>query len=170
MEKVLYVAFRGINNSSYQLVRQMKGEAFYITNSFAGVRRDIDSLPASYEKIIMFGLDKDLHEAIRFERVAQKNGDMYFDMKDGLYDATLDNYNLSYQNMFTGMDLTPYLYRAKQHDVPYTISEIPTTYLCNEAYFYMMRKMKCSVLLIHIPSMPHMSNDFWVRLKKIFER
>ena len=148
MEKVLYVAFRGINNSSYQLVRQMKGETFYITNSFAGVRRDIDSLPASYEKIIMFGLDKDLHEAIRFERVAQKNGDQ----------------------IFTGMDLTPYLYRAKQHDVPYTISEIPTTYLCNEAYFYMMRKMKCSVLLIHIPSMPHMSNDFWVRLKKIFER
>lgn len=35
-----------------------------------------------------------------YNTVAQKNGDMYFDMKDGLYDATLDNYNLSYQNMF----------------------------------------------------------------------
>ena len=32
--------------------------------------------------------------------IAQKNGDMYFDMKDGLYDVTLDKYNLSYQNMF----------------------------------------------------------------------
>ncbi|CDE43725.1 putative uncharacterized protein OB3369 [Clostridium sp. CAG:411] len=32
--------------------------------------------------------------------IAHSNGDMYFDMKDGLYDATLDNYNLSYQNMF----------------------------------------------------------------------
>ena len=32
--------------------------------------------------------------------IAHNNGDMYFDMKDGLYDATLDNYNLSYQNMF----------------------------------------------------------------------
>ncbi|MGN0403081.1 MAG: hypothetical protein ACI4HQ_12600 [Acetatifactor sp.] len=147
MEKVLYVAFRGINNSSYQLVRQMNAETFYITNSFTGVRRDIDSLPMSYEKIIMFGLDKDLHETIRFDRIAQKNGDQ----------------------LFTLMDLTPYLYRAKQHDVPYTISETPTTYLCNEAYFYMMRKMKCPVLFIHIPSMPHMSNDFLERLKKIFE-
>lgn len=147
MEKVLYVAFRGINNSSYQLVRQMNGEAFYFTNSFTGVRRDIDSLQTSYEKIIMFGIDKDLYEAIRFERVAQKNGDQ----------------------CFTLMDLTPYLYRAKQHDVPYTISETPTTYLCNEAYFYMMRKMKCPVLFIHIPSMPHMPNDFLERLKKTFE-
>ena len=32
--------------------------------------------------------------------IAHKNGDMYFDMKDGLYDATLANYDLSYQNMF----------------------------------------------------------------------
>ena len=61
-----------MNNSSYQLVRQMNAETFYITNSYAGVRRDIDSLPMSYEKIIMFGLDKDLHETIRFERAAQK--------------------------------------------------------------------------------------------------
>lgn len=32
--------------------------------------------------------------------IAEKNGDMYFDMKDGLYDNVMENYNLSYQDMF----------------------------------------------------------------------
>ena len=32
--------------------------------------------------------------------VAEKNGDMYFDMKDGLYDQTLNDYSLDYQEMF----------------------------------------------------------------------
>ena len=44
MDNILYVAFKGTNNSSYQLVKQMNIAAFYITNSFAGVRRDIDTL------------------------------------------------------------------------------------------------------------------------------
>ena len=44
MDNILDVAFKGTNNSSYQLVKQMNIAAFYITNSFAGVRRDIDTL------------------------------------------------------------------------------------------------------------------------------
>ena len=32
--------------------------------------------------------------------IAEKNGNMYFDMKDGLYDDVMDNYKLSYQDMF----------------------------------------------------------------------
>lgn len=147
MDNILYVAFKGTNNSSYQLVKQMNIAAFYITNSFAGVRRDIDSLPMSYEKIVMFGLDKALHETIRFEKVAQKDG----------------------RELHTTMDVTPYLNRAKQNNVMYTISEIPTMYLCNEAYFYMLNKMTCPVLFVHIPSMQHMSDGFFERLKRVFE-
>ena len=32
--------------------------------------------------------------------IAENNKDMYFDMKDGLYDDVMENYNLSYQDMF----------------------------------------------------------------------
>lgn len=32
--------------------------------------------------------------------IAEKNGDMYFDMKGGLYDEIQKNYNLSYQDIF----------------------------------------------------------------------
>ncbi len=32
--------------------------------------------------------------------IAEKNGAMYFDMKDGLYDEVMKIYNLSYQDMF----------------------------------------------------------------------
>ena len=35
-----------------------------------------------------------------YNMIAERNGDMYFDMKDGLYNETLEKYDLSYQEMF----------------------------------------------------------------------
>ena len=38
--------------------------------------------------------------------IAEKNGNMYFDMKDGLYDNVMENYKLSYQDMFDEFNTT----------------------------------------------------------------
>ena len=35
-----------------------------------------------------------------YNTIAEHNGDMYFDMKDGLYDEIMNNYDLTYQDMF----------------------------------------------------------------------
>lgn len=77
MTKTLYIAFKGKNNSSFRLVNCLKGEKMFLTNSFAGVQRDIDAWNSDYEKIIIFGLDKNLHESIRFEQAAMGTGRLY---------------------------------------------------------------------------------------------
>ena len=55
-DSILYVGFKGKNNSSCKLVSSLKGEQLFLTNSFEGVRRDIDALTREYKKVIMFGL------------------------------------------------------------------------------------------------------------------
>lgn len=112
MANILYIAFKGKNNSSCQLVSQMHADAFYLTNSFPGIKRDIDTLSMNYKKILMLGLDKNLHDAVRFERAAQKDGKL----------------------LYSSMDIEPYLALANEMGLSYTVSEIPGTYLCNEAY------------------------------------
>jgi hypothetical protein len=38
-DKILYVGFKGKNNSSFKLVDSMKGDHLFLTNSFEGVYR-----------------------------------------------------------------------------------------------------------------------------------
>ena len=53
--KILYTGFKGKNNASCQLVEQINpSEKLLLTNSFGGIKRDLDSIPLeSYELIIM---------------------------------------------------------------------------------------------------------------------
>ena len=145
-DKILYVGFKGKNNSTFKLVDSMKGDHLFITNSFEGVYRDIDILKKEYKKVVMFGVDKKLSECIRFESVAQKDG----------------------QVIHTSFDMAPYIHLAAENNIRYCASDIPTKYLCNEAYFCMLRKMSCPVLFVHIPGLAHMSETFFQKLKIIF--
>ena len=99
-----------------------------------------------YKKVVMFGVDKKLSECIRFESVAQKDG----------------------QVIHTSFDMAPYIHLAAENNIRYCASDIPTKYLCNEAYFCMLRKMSCPVLFVHIPGLAHMSETFFQKLKIIF--
>jgi hypothetical protein len=146
MKKVLYTAFKGVNNSSFQLVNEIDGLKAFLTNSFKGIDKDIEKIDDVYDKVIMFGLDKNLKKGIRFETVAQKCG----------------------ANLYTRQDLSEYINRAENLKVSYVVSAIPTNYLCNEAYYQMMKKMKCPVLLVHIPTMKNMSEELRKRISIIF--
>lgn len=147
MTKTLYIAFKGKNNSSFRLVNCLKGEKMFLTNSFAGVQRDIDAWNSDYEKIIIFGLDKNLHESIRFEQAAMGTG----------------------QIVYTSFDMEVYVKQAENMGVDYCISRKPTNYLCNEAYFCMMKKATCPVLLVHIPGNSNMTDEFFEKLVEMFE-
>lgn len=57
---------------------------------------------------------------------------------------------------------------AIKENISYCVSDNPTEYLCNEAYFYMLNKMSCPVLFVHIPGLTHMSEGFWKKLITIF--
>ena len=67
IERILYVGFKGKNNSSFKLVDSMKGDHLFLTNSFEWVYRDIDILKKEYKKVVMFGVDKMLSECIRLK-------------------------------------------------------------------------------------------------------
>lgn len=48
------------------------------------------------------------------------------------------------------------------------ISNSPTHYLCNEAYWYLLQKFKGNVILIHIPSIKNMNGTFIEKMKQVF--
>ena len=72
--KILYTCFKGKNNASFQLVSEICGDKLYLTNSFDGLKRDIANQSKEYAFVIMFGIDKNLKNRIRIERVAEYNG------------------------------------------------------------------------------------------------
>ena len=45
--RILYVGFKGKNNTSFQLVSALDGERLFLTNSFSGIERDIEAQPGS---------------------------------------------------------------------------------------------------------------------------
>lgn len=144
--KILYVGFKGKNNASFKLVNELKGDHLFLTNSFRGLFQDIHLLNKEYKKILMFGTDKKLVETIRLERVAQKDGEVV-------------------RSLF---DITDYIRSAREMNLSCIVSDLPTDYLCNEAYFLMMRKVKCPVLFVHIPGLGKMSEIFYEKMKLIF--
>ena len=54
-DKILYVGFKGKNNSSFKLVDSMKGDHLFLTNSFEGVYRDIDILKNGWTVVTVDG-------------------------------------------------------------------------------------------------------------------
>ena len=55
-DKVLFIGFRGINNSSARLAEHLSSHKFLLTNSFTGLKKDIDLLPVRYEDIFGVGI------------------------------------------------------------------------------------------------------------------
>ena len=42
--KILFTAFKGIHNTSFQLVSKLGGNSILLTNSFQGLEKDISSV------------------------------------------------------------------------------------------------------------------------------
>ena len=146
MSKVLFVGFKGKNNSSGILVRQLSGECFLLTNSFEGVRRDIECLSEDYDELIMFGVDKSLATEVRIERTACKYG----------------------ETLVSDIDLKRLVKRFDSVGISAVISDEPTAYLCNEAYWYAMWKFSGRAVFIHIPTIKNVDESFIMKMKAVF--
>ena len=142
----LYTAFKGSHNTSFQLVNLTNGDRLFLTNSFQGLEKDILSLSTDYDAIYMFGIDKNLKNSIRIETCANYNGesvDTFFDI-------------LSLEKVI------------KDSGITYTISNKPTAYLCNAAYYHMLKKNR-NTIFIHMPSIKGMSGALMNQLLRLFE-
>ncbi len=137
MADVLYTAFKGRNNSSFCLVERINGEKLFLTNSFEGLKKDIYEIEKKYSAVYMFGLDKRLKDSVRIEPCAEKDG----------------------ETICTAFNTAEIIDKLKKEGVKCKLAENPTHYLCNEAYYYMLKKVCRRALFIHIPPLKYFSNE-----------
>lgn len=142
--KILYVGFKGVHNTSYQLVSSISGDHLHLTNSFSGLARDIDALENDYDAVIMFGIDKSLSTSLRVERCARLDGE------------TLET-KLYADQLARGF---------RENGIQCDISDAPTHYLCNDAYFRMLRKTNGKAVFVHIPGSRYMTQELMIGILK----
>ncbi|MBQ9744889.1 MAG: hypothetical protein IJW19_07185 [Clostridia bacterium] len=132
--KILYTAFKGKNNTSYQVASRLNGTVLFLTNSFQGLEKDIATVVNDYDVVYMLGCDKSLNNKIKIETCAEYNR----------------------ERIFTKFDISE-LTKRIDNKLSYSISYSPTKYLCNAAFYHMLKKNKNTVF-IHIPSISGMNN------------
>lgn len=69
--EILYTGFKGEHNSSYRLVNGLKENKLFLTNSFDGLKKDIENISKEFDVVYMFGLDKNLYDSFRIEKCAK---------------------------------------------------------------------------------------------------
>lgn len=147
MRKVLdmvFVGFKGKNNSSSMLVESMPYPGYLLTNSFEGLKKDIDNMPLDCDNVYLFGVDKNLKDLLRIEQAAEKDG----------------------INLTSKLDLTSISQKYSSVGIVSTKSANPTRYLCNEAYFYLLQKYNGNAVLIHIPTIKYFNEKLATLIRK----
>ncbi len=87
----------------------------------------------------MFGLDKNLKKSVRIEVCAQKDR----------------------ERLQTALDFSSAAAVFKTEELCCLVSADPTNYLCNDAYFHMLKKLSGRALFFHIPPVKYMAEDMY---------
>ncbi len=146
MKKILYVGFKGKNNASCNLVNTLSQNPCLLTNSFEGLRKDIERLDVDFDYVLMFGLDPKLRNFVRIEQSAVRQG----------------------IRLETELDLDEVSKHIKAVGVESYISNTPTQYLCNEAYWFALQKFEKRAVFIHIPPTKYVNEEFMEKMKRAF--
>ncbi|MCR5498843.1 MAG: hypothetical protein K6F31_00445 [Acetatifactor sp.] len=137
--KQLFVGFKGKKNSSAILVSALSSQPCLLTNSFEGLKNDIENLSPGYDEVWLFGVDKGLETSVRIERVAEKDG----------------------IRRSTKLDVEDLAARFSRAGLKATVASHPTEYLCNEAYWHMLGKYAGKAVLIHLPTIKYFEKE-WI--------
>ena len=140
---VLFTGFKGKNNSSGILAELLSPEHLLLTNSFSGLKKDIDSIDKEYDIVIMFGVDTKLISSVRIEKAASLDGECR--------NSTLDLKRIAGSLNTAGVSAI--------------ISENPTAYLCNAAYWHMLNRFSGRAGFIHVPPLKYVDEDFVNKMK-----
>ncbi len=140
MKDTLLIGFKGKNNLSGELVKALGQDYCLLTNSFGGLKKDIDSIGTGYGRVMLFGVDKTLTDTVRIESIAEKDG----------------------IRCSSALELNRMAEAFSKAGLETKVSEIPTAYLCNEAYWHLLRKFSGRAVLIHIPTKKNV-DELWIR-------
>ena len=94
----------------------------------------------------MFGVDKTLTSTVRLEKVAFLDG----------------------ETRTTGLDVEKLAASLNDVGISAVISETPTAYLCNVAYWHMLKKFPGRAVFIHIPTLKNVNDVFFEKMKQFF--
>ncbi len=137
------VGFKGRHNASYVLANFLCESPYLLTNSFDGLKRDIEKLHHDFDDILMFGVDKELKDRVRIEAAAEREN----------------------RRLISDLDLIDISNRLSAEGIENSLSELPTHYLCNEAYWYMLEKFNRKAVLIHIPTIKYINEVFLKKMR-----
>ncbi len=146
MGKVLFVGFKGKNNASGKLAAVISSEHLLLTNSFEGLKKDIDLAGEEYDRVILFGVDKTLTSSVRIEKSAAKD-----DKKRN-----------------SELDLPDLIESIKAVEIEAEVSDNPKNSLCNDAYWQALTKYAGRAVFIHIPTIKYADEMFLDKLKRVF--
>jgi len=147
MENTLFIGFKGNNNSSNILVSSLSSNHILLTNSFTGLKKDIEELSSDYDEVYLFGVNKNLTDSFSIENVAEKDG----------------------KRLESKLDLEELKERFASFMIKADISKVSSKYLCNEAYWYLLEKFKGNAVLIHIPTIKNFKEEWIESFKKAIE-
>ncbi len=94
--------------------------------------------------LVMFGVDKNLKDIVRIEAVAEMGRD----------------------KLTSNLDLSAISTQLSDEGIANYLCDKPSHYLCNEAYWLVLRKFGGNAVFIHIPSIKNMNSDFLEKMKK----
>ena len=114
-----------------------------LTNSFEGLKKDIDSIGQEYDCAVMFGVDKTLASAVRIELSAAKGDKKYY-------------------SELRSDELAAALNAA---GIKTVISDDPKTCLCNEAYWNALSRFEGRAIFIHIPTIRNADEAFLSKMR-----
>ncbi len=146
MGKVLFVGFKGKNNASGKLAVLISSEHLLLTNSFEGLKKDIDSAGEEYDRVILFGVDKTLTSSVRIEKSAAKD----------------------YKKRNSKLNLPDLIESIKAVEIEAEISDDPKNSLCNDAYWQALTKYAGRAVFIHIPTIKYADERFLDKMKRVF--
>ena len=144
MNKTLLIGFKGKNNLSGEIVKELGRDYCLLTNSFGGLKKDIDSIGTGYDRVMLFGVDKTLIDMVRIESIAEKDGIRFS----------------------SALELNRMAEAFSKAGLETKVSEIPTAYLCNEAYWHLLRKFSGRAVLIHIPTLKNADEFFTAKVQR----
>ncbi len=145
MNDSLWIGFKGRNNASAILARSLSPRCFLLTNSFAALEKETEGIETGYSAVYLFGVDKDLKESFRIEEAAEKDG----------------------IRMETCLDTDVLRKKLEAAGINTELSGNPTKYLCNEAYWHLLRKFDGKAVLIHIPTLKHYDESWPAKLMQV---
>ena len=144
---ILYVAFKGKANASNQLIAGMQGDTLFLTNSFRGLERDIASIDEHYDAVLMFGVAPVLRDTVRVETCALYIGEY----------------------ITTDFEIEALIRGLESCGICCFVSDKPTSYLCNAAYYHMLKRIPRTVF-VHIPSIKYKNTAMMKKLSAFLSR